>query len=68
MIIEYKQNSAFKISDFEYDGKKFIGIARLYKKRGDTEWNMGKNVSIPFDTDQDKKLLSDIIKELKKYE
>lgn len=63
-LIEFKQNSAFQISKFEIEGKTFIGISRMYKKKGDSEWHMGKNVAIPY---ENKDLLKKIIKELESY-
>lgn len=67
-LIEYKSNSAFQVTKFNYEGKTFIGIARMYRKRGSKEWHMGKNVAIPYGTEETKTLLSQIIKELQKYE
>lgn len=63
-IIEFKQNSAFQISQFDMEGKKFIGISRMYRKKGETDWKMGKHVAIPY---EDKKLVKQIIKELQNY-
>ena len=67
-IIEYKANSAFQISKFDYQGKTYIGIARMFKKHDSKDWQMGKNVSIPYNTKEDKVLLHQIIVELQKYE
>lgn len=41
-IIQYKANSAFQISKFDYDGKTYIGLARMYKKHDSKDWQMGK--------------------------
>lgn len=67
MIIELKANSAFQINEFQIGEKHFIGIARLYKKKGDTEWHMGKNVALPFDDPKDKKLIKDVANALLSY-
>lgn len=67
-IIQYKANSAFQISKFDYQGKTYIGLARMFKKHDSKDWQMGKNVSIPYNTKEDRTLLSQIIAELQKYE
>lgn len=67
-IIEFKANSAFQISKFDYQGKTYIGIARMFKKHDSKDWQMGKNVSIPYNTKEDKSLLHQVIVELQKYE
>lgn len=67
-IIQYKANSAFQISKFDYQGKTYIGLARMYKTHDSKDWKMGKNVSVPYNTKEDRTVLSQIIAELQKYE